>query len=51
MAEFCKECFVKVFGPTKENEVIITTEDNELDLCENCLEWKPYVIEIKKSNI
>ena len=48
-----KEYFVDVETPygAATAEIIITTEDNEIDLCESCGKWKPYVIEIKETNI
>lgn len=48
MAEFCKKCFVEIFGPVQENETIITTDS--LELCEGCGKWEPVVIEIKPLN-
>ena len=48
MAEFCKDCFLKLFGPVEEDEEIIESE--EPWLCEGCAEWKPVVDIIKKKD-
>ena len=42
MAEFCKECFIKLLCPT-ENEIqqIVLSEDD--DYCEDCNQFKPVV--------
>ena len=37
MAEFCKDCFLKLFGPVEEDEEIILSE--EPWLCEGCGQW------------
>ena len=47
MAEFCKECFLKI-DRVQENEEIIMSADDDLDLCEGCGKFKPVVVEIKK---
>lgn len=42
MAEFCKECFIKIFCPTEEEiKQIVLSEDD--DYCEGCNEFKPIV--------
>ena len=42
MAEFCKDCFIKIFHPTeKDIKNIILSESN--DFCEGCCEIKPVV--------
>ena len=47
MAEFCRECFDKVFGDiVEDNDEIIESED--LGLCEGCGEIKQIVLEIKR---
>lgn len=45
MSEFCRECFLKLFGPV-DDEIIIESE--EPWLCEGCGEWKPVVDYIQK---
>jgi hypothetical protein len=40
MAEFCKECFERIFG----NSNVIESEDD--DLCEGCGEVKKVVIKV-----
>lgn len=46
MAEFCKECFLKI-NPIDERYVILSEED-DCDWCENCCQLKPYVISTKE---
>ena len=46
MAEFCKDCFLKLFGPIEEDEEIVLSKESWL--CEGCGEWKPVVDIIKK---
>lgn len=48
MAEFCLECYNKYFSDKEvsEKDVIM-----DIDLCEECGEWKPCVIRIKEKNI
>lgn len=46
MAEFCKDCFLKLFGPVDEDEEII--ESKEPWLCEGCEEWVPVVEIVRK---
>ena len=48
MSEFCKRCFLDLFGPVEDDEVIIMSE--EPWLCEGCGEWVPVVEEIQKKN-
>lgn len=50
MSEFCKDCFLKLFGPIDDdNEEII--ESKEPWLCEGCGQWIPVVDKIEKKNI
>ena len=44
MAEFCEECYKKIFGDVKENERIILSFDK--DLCEECGEYKRTVLSV-----
>ena len=46
MAEFCKDCFLKLFGPVGKNEEIVLSE--EPWLCEGCGEWVLIVDVIQK---
>jgi len=48
MSEFCKACFLQIFGPVDDDEVIIESE--EPWLCEGCGEWVPIVDIIQKKN-
>jgi len=45
MAEFCKECFLRINKNYKEEQLVLSEDD---DLCEVCGKFKPVVIEIKK---
>ena len=46
MAEFCYECFKKVFDANKiDKKYIVMSKD--LDLFENCGQYKPVVIKLK----
>ena len=45
MAEFCKECFIKIEPEYVKNKELILSEDD--DLCEGCGQFKPVVIDIK----
>lgn len=46
MAEFCRECFIKVFRHTQDEIDHIVMSD-DIDFCEGCAEWKPYVLYIE----
>jgi hypothetical protein len=48
MSEFCKDCFLKLFGPVENDEIII--ESKELWLCEGCEQWISVVDKIEKKN-
>ena len=48
MSEFCKDCFLKLFGPIDNDEEII--ESKEPWLCEGCGQWIPVVDKIEKKN-
>ena len=41
MAEFCKDCYVRVCGGREDDPVILS---DELELCEGCGEYKPVVV-------
>lgn len=47
MAEFCKECFMKMYGDLKGKKIIMSKDE---DLCEDCSELKPVVIKIVYKN-
>lgn len=49
MSEFCKECFLELFDPVDDDEVIIESE--EPWLCEGCGKWILVVDKIEKKNI
>ena len=49
MSEFCKNCFLKLFGPVDDDEEIVLSE--EPWLCEGCEQWIPVVDKIEKKNI
>ena len=44
MAEFCKDCFLRLFPDDYKDEQIIVSED--LDICEGCADFKQVVIKI-----
>lgn len=48
MSEFCKDCFLEIFGPINDNEEFI--ESKEPWLCEGCGEWKPVVDKVQDKN-
>ncbi len=48
MAEFCKDCFLKMCDVDLKKKKIIVSED--LDFCENCGEWKHVVVKICDRN-
>lgn len=48
MAEFCKECYVKICGGNENDKFVLS---RELDLCEGCGEYKQVVVRIKPKNI
>ena len=43
MAEFCKDCFVKICGGSEKE---IAALSDELDLCEGCGEYKHVVVDV-----
>jgi len=45
MSEFCKECFLKLFGPADDDEEIIESWPYE-----DCEKWTPIVEIIQKDN-
>jgi len=46
MAEFCLECWNKIMGTTDPPRKYILSI--ELDFCEECAQWKPVIIRVKK---
>ena len=48
MAEFCKVCVMEICNVDLKKKKIIMSKD--LDLCENCGEWKPVVVKIVDRN-
>ena len=49
MAEFCLDCWNKIMGSNDPPGKYILSR--ELDLCEECREWKPVIIRIKRRYI
>ena len=49
MAEFCAECFSKVFNEKATTRKYIFSE--EPDLCDGCGEWKIVVVRIKHPKV
>lgn len=45
MAEFCLDCWNKIMGVNDPPGKYIISR--EVDLCEECGEWKPVIIRIK----
>ena len=46
MAEFCLECWSKLNGKNfTEKDYILS---GELDLCEECGEWKPVIVRTRR---
>ena len=46
MAEFCLDCWNKLNNSNfTEKEYVIS---RELDLCEECAQWKPVIIKIRR---
>lgn len=50
MAEFCKDCFLKI-NPLGEDETVVLSAPNDLDFCEGCGRWKRVVVRIRRKNI
>lgn len=50
MAEFCKDCFLKI-NPLGEDETVVLSAPNDLDFCEGCGQWKRVVVRIRRKNI
>ena len=46
MAEFCLDCWNKIMGTDDPPKKYILSRD--LDLCEECGEWKPVIIRGKR---
>ena len=44
MAEFCRECFLRMNGDSYTNRIILS---RDLDICEGCGHWKRVVEEIR----
>ncbi|MGM9605121.1 MAG: hypothetical protein ACI3XG_08640 [Faecousia sp.] len=49
MAEFCLDCWNKINGVNDPPGKYVLSR--ELDICEECGEWKPVIIRIKRSVI
>jgi len=48
MAEFCLECFSKLENANYTERDFILSDEDDLDLCEGCGEWKRVVIVRRK---
>ena len=46
MAEFCLECWNKIMSTTDSPKKYILSK--ELDFCEECEQWKPVIIRVKR---
>lgn len=46
MAEFCLECWNKLMDTNDPQKKYILSR--ELDLCEECGEWKPVILRIRR---
>ena len=46
MAEFCLDCWNKIMGNDDPPKKYILSRS--LDLCEECGEWKPVIIRVKR---
>ena len=51
MAEFCLECFNKLENANYTERDFILTDEDDLDLCEGCGEWKRVVIVRRKHKL
>ena len=49
MAEFCLECWNKIMGTKDTKRKFIMTRD--LELCEECGEWKSVIVRVKRRYI
>lgn len=48
MSEYCKDCFIKTFRPTKgEIRRLVLSAPEDLELCEGCGQTKRIVVRIK----
>ena len=51
MAEFCLECFNKLANANYTERDFILPDEDDLDLCEGCGEWKRVVIVRRKHKL
>ena len=51
MAEFCLECFNKLENANYTERDFILPDEDDLDLCEGCGEWKRVVIVRRKHKL
>ena len=45
MAEICVDCWKKLYGTEDAKKMLVMSD--ELDLCEECGEYKPTIVRIK----
>ena len=45
MAEFCLDCWNKIMG-TDDKKIFILSR--KPDFCEECRQWKPVIVRVKK---
>lgn len=46
MAEFCKDCFIGIFHPAPDEQLVMS---EDCDFCESCNQYKPYVLYVDKA--
>lgn len=46
MAEFCPECYKRMYGEMPKGMQMVVSK--ELDLCEACGEWKPVIVRFRR---
>lgn len=49
MAEFCRDCYIRMGMPLLEHEKLVESADH--DLCEGCGQWKPIVEHIRPKTV
>ena len=49
MAEFCKDCFIRDFKPSRrEIKRIVVSDPDDLDICEGCGQLKRVVVTVRR---
>ena len=49
MAEFCLDCWNKIMETNDPKEKFVLSR--KLDLCEECQQWKPVIIRVRKKDL